>query len=391
MATDAFREHFPGLATGWARFDGPGGTLMVDAAVEAMRAYSSSTAVANVGGPFGPSVETGEMVERCRLVLAELLGAPAAGIVFGPNMTTLTFAFTRAMARDFGPSDEIVCTQLDHDANVTPWVLAAEDRGARVVMAPIDPSTGRLPVEAVEQCLTDRTRWVAVTGASNLIGTIPDLPAIVRVAHDAGARVFVDAVHLTPHRRVDMGALGCDALITSPYKWYGPHAGVLALAPDLVDTVAPYKVRPAPASGPRRFETGTPSFEAIAGIEAAARFLLAEDMDRTAAVEHDVFAVLLDGLHSMRHVTVHPPSDLTDRAPTVLFGVAGLHADEVAVALARQQVAVWSGDCYAVEVAHALALADADNGVGVRGGVVRYCSPDDVQQLLRAVDGLARP
>src|SRR3954447_26838696 len=148
---------------------------MVDAAIEAMRSYSASPAVANVGGSFGPSVETGDLVDRCRAAVAELLGAPADGIVFGPNMTTLTFAFTRAAARTFRPGDEVVCTELDHDANVTPWVMAAEDRGARVVMAPIDPVSGRLPVSAVTDCLTERTRWVPVTGASNLIGTVPDV------------------------------------------------------------------------------------------------------------------------------------------------------------------------------------------------------------------------
>jgi len=389
-ADEPVSARFSGLSGGWARFDGPGGTLMVDAAIEAMRSYSASPAVANVGGAFGPSVETADLVERCRATVAELLGATTGGVVFGSNMTTLTFAFTRALARSFQPGDEIVCTQLDHDANVTPWVMAAEDRGARVVMAPIDRTSGRLPVSAVTDCLTERTRWVAVTGASNLIGTMPDITAIVAAAHDAGARVFVDAVHLAPHRRIDMRALGCDALVTSPYKWYGPHAGVLALDPDLVETVQPYKVRPAPAAGPRRFETGTPSFEAIAGIEAAARYLLAGDIDRTGAAEGEVFAPLLDGLGSMSHVTVHGPADLADRAPTTLFSVAGMTADAVAAALASRQIAVWTGDCYAVETAGALGLGDPGNGVGVRAGVVRYTSADDVQRLLLAVDGLAR-
>jgi cysteine desulfurase family protein (TIGR01976 family) len=361
---------------------------MLDSAIEAMRTYMASAAVANTGGSFGPSEEAGQLLERCRAAVGEMLGAPAAGVIFGPNMTTLTFAFTRALARRFRPGDEIICTQLDHDANVTPWVLAAEDYGARVVMAPIDPATGRLPVAAVEERLSDRTRWVAVTGASNLIGTMPDLPAIVAAAHSAGARVFVDAVHLAPHRRIDMRSLGCDALVTSPYKWYGPHAGVLALDPELVDIIEPYKVRPAPSLGPRRFETGTPSFEAIAGIEAAARFMH-EDVDIAASAESEVFAPLLDGLRSMGHVTVFGPLDLTDRAPTTLFRVAGVSADAVAAALARQQVAVWSGDCYAVETAGALGLSDEPDSVGVRAGVTRYCSADDVQQLLVAVDRLA--
>jgi cysteine desulfurase family protein (TIGR01976 family) len=321
-----------------------------------------------------------------RATVAELLGTTAERIVFGPNMTTLTLAFTRAVARSLRPGDEIVCTQLDHDANVTPWVLAARDAGARVVMAELDPATGRLPVENVVRCIGDRTRWVAVTGASNLVGTVPDLPPIIAAAHGAGARVFVDAVHLAPHRRIAVDALGCDVLATSPYKWFGPHAGVLAVEPGLLDALDAYKVRPAPDTGPRRLETGTPSFEAIAAVGAAARFLLDAGMDQLGAADRAVFATLLDGLHALPKVTVHGPQDLVDRTPTVLFNVAGVHPTDVAGALAGDGVAVWAGHSYAVETAAALGLADG--GVGVRAGVVAYTSPDDVQQLLRSLDRL---
>lgn len=382
----SIRQRFPGVVDAVARFDGPAGTLMVDTAIEAMRAHLADGGAANIGGSFDASVATGALVDRARATVGELLGAPSDGIVFGANMTTLTFAFTRSVARWLQPDDEIVCTQLDHDANVTPWVLAARDRGARVVMAQLDPSTGRLPAEAVERCLTNKTRWVAVTAASNLIGTTTDLTRIVGSAHAAGARVFVDAVHLAPHREIDVETLGCDVLATSPYKWYGPHAGVLAVDPKLLEEIEPYKVRPAPDTGPRRLETGTPSFEAIAGIEAAAQFLLDQGMDEIGAAETAVFGPLLDGLRSMAKVTVHGPADLTDRTPTVLFNVAGVHPDDVAAALGHAQVAVWSGDSYAVEVAGALGLTDA--GVGVRAGISQYTSADDVQQLLRAVDSL---
>ncbi|MDQ1517362.1 MAG: hypothetical protein QOE80_3192, partial [Actinomycetota bacterium] len=296
------RERFPGLTEGWARFDGPAGTLMVDTAIEAMRSYLSGPGTANVGGCFDASVRTGEVVDRARATVARLLGASADSVVFGANMTTLTFAFTRAVARAIGPGDEIVCTQLDHDANVTPWVMAAADRGASVRFAELDRDTGRLPVDAVERVLTDRTRWVAVTGASNLIGSMPDIAAITKAAHAAGARVFIDAVHLAPHRSIDVKAIGCDVLVTSPYKWYGPHAGALVVDPELLDTLEPYKVRPAADKGPRRLETGTPSFEAIAGAEAAAQFLLDTGMDAIADQERAVFASLLAGLTSMKHV-----------------------------------------------------------------------------------------
>jgi cysteine desulfurase family protein (TIGR01976 family) len=374
------RRRFPGIRDGIARFDGPAGTLMVDAAVDAMRDHLAGGDAANVGGAFAASVRTGEVVDGARSTVATLLGADPGGVVFGANMTTLTFAFTRTVARELGPGDEIVCTTLDHDANVTPWVMAAADRGARVVFADVDPTTGRLPLQAVTARLTERTRWVAVTGASNLLGTIPDVAAITTAAHEAGARVFVDAVHLAPHRRIDVRAIGCDALVTSPYKWYGPHAGVLVVDPGLLAALTPYKVRPAGDDGPRRLETGTPSFEAIAGIEAAARFLLDTGMDAIAAVEHHVFSTLLDGLHADDRITVHGPQDLTDRTPTVLFSVDGTPSTDVAAHLAARGVAVWPGHSYAVEAARAM---DLD---GVRAGVVAYVTEADVAQLL---DGLA--
>ena len=382
------RDRFPGVVDGVARFDGPAGTLMVDEAIDAMRDQLTDGSTANLGGTFAASAATGVMVDGARASVAELLGTSPERIVFGANMTTLTFAFTRTIAQSLEPGDEIVCTQLDHDANVTPWVLAARDRGAKVVMAELDPETGSLREGAVERCLTDRTRWVAVTGASNLLGTVTDLPPIITAAHDVGARVFIDAVHLAPHRRVDVDALRCDALVTSPYKWYGPHAGVLALDPQLLEAIEPYKVRPAPATGPRRLETGTPSFESIAATGAAARFLLDHGMEKLGAADMEVFAPLLDGLQTLRGVRVIGPQDLTDRTPTVLFDVEGVHPDEVAAHLARHDVAVWSGHSYAVEVADAMGITAS--GVGIRAGVVGYTSDDDVQQLLRAVDSLPR-
>jgi cysteine desulfurase family protein (TIGR01976 family) len=376
---EAVRSRFPGLDRAVARFDGPAGTLMVDTAIEAMATHLRSGESANLGGAFEASKRTGALVDRARRTVGELLGASPDGVVFGANMTTLTFAFTRAVARELGPGDEIVCTTLDHDADVTPWVMAAADRGAKVVFAQVDATTGRLPVEAVTSCLSDRTRWVAVTGASNLLGTIPDVAAITAAAHEAGARVFVDAVHLAPHRRIDVAAIGCDALVTSPYKWYGPHAGVLALDPPLLAGLTPYKVRPASDTGPGRLETGTPSFEAIAAIDAAARFLLDLGMDAIGDAERSVFSTLLDGLHAHERVTVHGPQDLTDRTPTVLFSVDGVASTDVAEHLARHDVAVWPGHSYAVEAARAMQLD------GVRAGVVAYVDETDVDRLLTSL------
>jgi cysteine desulfurase family protein (TIGR01976 family) len=381
------RERFPGIGDEWARFDGPAGTQMVDSAIDAMRRYATSGNSANGGGSFAASRATTALMASARSTIAELLGADAGGIVFGPNMTTLTLAFTRSVARTLGPGDEVLGTRLDHDANVTPWRLAVDDAGATMGLVPFSIETGRLGVEDVAARIGPRTRWVAVTGASNALGTIPDIRAVVEVAHAAGARVFVDAVHLAPHRRIDTAALGCDAIVTSPYKWYGPHAGVLWLSPELRNDLVPYKVRPAPDTAPERFETGTPAYEAIAGTMAAAEFLLTTGMDTIAASEREVFAPLLEGLLALPHVTVHGPLDLADRTPTVCFSVDGLTAAAVADALAARCIAVWGGHYYAVEVMASLGLAAA--GGAVRAGVSCYTTPAEIDRLLAAVAALA--
>ena len=236
--------------------------------------------------------------------------------------------------------------------------------------------------------IDERTAWVAVTGASNLLGTVPDLAPVVAAAKHAGAKVFVDAVHLAPHRRIEVTELGCDVLVVSPYKWYGPHAGVLCARPGLLDELPVAKVRPAGDAAPQRFETGTANFEAIAGVEAAARFLLHQGLDRIAEEEAAVFAPLLDGLLAMPKVTVWGPHGLGWRTPTVAFTVDGMDPGDVATALAAQRIAVWAGHSYAVEAVGQLGLAGC--GGVVRAGVVRYVSDDDVSRLLRAVEALAR-
>jgi len=379
-----WRDRFPGIGAAWARFDGPAGTQMVDTAIDAIGDFLRSGDNANSGGAFAASAASAGIVADARHCVAELLGADPAGIVFGANMTTLNFALTRALARDWSPGDQVVGTRLDHDANVTPWRLAAEDRGARLRLVDFDTATGRLDPDAVVAAIGPRTRWVAITGASNALGTIPDLAPVVRAAHAAGARVLVDAVHLVPHVRVDVSAIGCDALLTSPYKWYGPHSGVLWLAPDLRAELVPYKVRPAPDTAPGKFETGTASFEAIAGIRAAAAFLLEAGIDEIGRYERAGFRTLLDGLVEMDHVTVHGPTGPDDRTPTVCFSVAGRHPDAVAAHLAAREVAAWGGNYYAVETMHALGL---DAGA-LRAGLSCYTTDDEVARLLDAVGAL---
>jgi cysteine desulfurase family protein (TIGR01976 family) len=357
---------------------------MVDTAIDAMADWMRSGRNANHGGLFAAGEATDELVASARAVVGELLGADPRGVVFGPNMTTLTLAFSAAAGRALQPGDEIVCTRLDHDANVRPWLIAAERAGAVVRFAEPDRETLELPVSAVESVLSDRTRWVAVTAASNAVGTVPDVAAIVAGAHAAGARTYVDAVHATPHRRLDVAALDTDVLVCSSYKWFGPHAGMLCARPELLEELAPDKLRPAPDEVPDRWETGTQSFEAIAGIRAAAEYMLELDWQAVEAHEKAMLGVMLAGLASIDGVHLHgaPP----DRAPTVMFSVDGRGADEVARALADAQIAVWHGNYYAWELHRFLGLGPDG---AIRAGAVHYNEPADIERLLAAVEQVA--
>ena len=266
---------------------------------------------------------------------------------------------------------------------MSPWLLIAADTGATVRFAEFDPTTGRLPVDAVTKLLTNRTRWVAVTGASNAIGTMPDITAITAAAHAAGAKVMVDGVHLTPHAPVDVDAIGCDVYSTSSYKWYGPHASATWIEPELLDRLQAYKVRPAPDTGPGRFMLGTPSYESFAAIDAAAAFLLDTGMDNIRAHEQALFSRLLDGLLADDRVTIFGPHDLVDRAPTLAFNVAGHSADDIAHRMADQQIAVWDGNYYALEAMAALGIESA-----VRAGIAVYLTDDDIDRLLDVIHRL---
>src|SRR4051812_7918938 len=388
MTPASLRHRFPGVHDGWARFDGPAGTQMVDTTITAMSDWMSSGLNACGGGAFAAAQACDALQDRTRETVGRLLGADPNGVCFGPNMTSMTFAVTRAIVSTLEPGDRVVGTRLDHDANVTPWRLACEQAGAEHVLAPFDASTGTLPPENVIEMIDERTKWVAIAGASNLLGTMPDHAPIIDAAHAVGASVFIDAVALVPHKSIDITALGCDALVTSPYKWYGPHSGVLWMEPELLDALPVFKVRPASDAGPRRFETGMPNYEALAGVEAAARFLLEEGMDRIAAAEQAVFAPLLDGLQSIDGVTVYGPSGLEGRTPTAAFTIDGVWPAEASVALANDKIAVWDGHNYAVECVDQLGLSDS--GGVIRAGIVRYVEHDDVQRLLDTVERLAR-
>jgi cysteine desulfurase family protein (TIGR01976 family) len=298
-------------------------------------------------------------------------------------MTSLTLAFSAAVGRTLSEGDEIVCTRLDHDGNVAPWLIAASRAGASVRFAEPDRETLELPASSIEPLLSDRTRWVAVTAASNAVGTVPELDAIVAAAHDAGARVYVDAVHATPHRRIDAAKLGVDALVCSAYKWFGPHESVLWARPELLEELTPDKLRPASDTVPWRWETGTPAFESLAGAIAAARYLMETGFDAIRAHEDALMTRMLDGLGSIAGVTLYGAA--RDRTPTAMFTVAGRNADEVAGALAAEKVAVWNGNYYALELSRFLGLEPHG---AVRAGLVHYNDESDVDRLVAAVERL---
>ena len=380
------RDRFPGLADGWARLDGPGGTQMVDAAIDAMTDWMRSGRTANEGGAFPHARASEEVVEGARAAVARMLGADERGVAFGPSMTALTMAFSAAVGRTLRPGDEIVCTRLDHDANVRPWLIAAERAGARVRFAEPEAGTLELPASAVEAVLSDRTRWIAVTAASNAVGTVPDLAGIVAAARRIGARVYVDAVHASPHRPHSVAELDVDALACSAYKWFGPHIGVLCARPELLAELTPDKLRPSSDGVPERWELGTLPFEALAGVRAAAEYVVSLSWEDVRAHEDALLETARSGLRAIDGVTLY--GDARDRTPTLMFNVAGIDAAAVAAALAEREIAVWDGNYYAWELERHLGLAPHG---AVRAGFVHYNDDGDAQRLLAAVRELAQP
>jgi cysteine desulfurase family protein (TIGR01976 family) len=393
----AVRAGYPALADGFAYLDGAAGTQVPVAVVDAIgAAYRSG--IGNAGGRFPASERASALTAGCRQAVADLTGGDPAGVILGPNMTTLTYRLAGTLARDWGPGDEVVVSRLDHDANVRPWVQAAERAGATVRWAEVDISTGELPAGQYAALLSERTRLVAVTAASNVLGTRPDVPAITAAARAAGALSYVDGVHATPHIPVDVAALGADFYATSAYKWSGPHVGAVIAAPALLSTLHPDKLIPSPDTIPDRFERGTPPFADLAGVTAAVDHLaqlgapgpgsrrerLLASMAAVEAYEQGLFAVLLDGLAGMSQVTTYGKA--ASRTPTVYFTVAGYTPDEVAKFLAGRQVNVWAGHNYAWELTGALGLRD--RGSAVRAGLVHYNDRSDVDRLLAALTEL---
>jgi len=379
------RERFPGLADGWARLDGPGGTQMVDSAIDAMTEWMRSGKTANEGGLFPHAQASGEIVEATRASVARLLGGAPEGVAFGPSMTALTMRFSATVGRELAEGDEIVCTRLDHDANVRPWVIAAERAGAVVRFAEPEPGTLELPASAVEAVLSERTRWIAVTAASNAVGTVPDIPGIVAAAGAVGARVYLDAVHASPHRALSVSELGVDALACSAYKWFGPHIGILCAKPELLEALMPDKLRPSSYAAPERWELGTLPFEALAGVNAAAQYVRSIDWGDVRAHEDSLLVSTLEGLGAIDGVTLY--GGAIDRTPTVMFNVAGHTAREVAAALAEREIAVWNGNYYAWELEQHLELVPEG---ALRAGFVHYNDASDAERLVDAVGEIAQ-
>ena len=397
LPLEELRAQFPGLSPQVASLDGAAGTQVPVAVIDAI-ADALRTSMANVGGAFVGSQRSGEVVAGARSAIADLVGGVPEGVVLGPNMTTLTFLMADALSQRWGPDDEIVVTSLDHDANVRPWRLTAERAGATVRRADFDVDTGELPVEAIEEVVSDRTRLVAVTAASNAIGTRPDVRAITEVAHRVGALAYVDGVHATAHVPVDMAAWGADFYACSSYKFCGPHTGAVVADPTLLEEIRPAKLVPAPDDVPDRFERGTASFEQLAGVRAAIDWLAgltdapgdrrARALAAFTAIEarlQGLLEQLLAGLAGIDGVRVLGAP--YRRTPTVSFVVEGHSPPEVARRLAEQGVTVWDGDNYAHELMRRFGLAE--RGGAVRASIVLYTTAAEIDRLVEAVTALA--
>ncbi|AUI60756.1 cysteine desulfurase-like protein [Amycolatopsis sp. BJA-103] len=390
MAIDvaALRLHFPSLTNGTAFFDGPAGTQTPRSVADAI-AGTLTGPLSNRGTVSPSELNAEKAVSGFRAAYADFLNLPAEGVVHGRSATQLTYDFSRHLAKNWREGDEIVVSRLDHDANVRPWVQAAERAGLIVRWLDIDPETTELDLDSL--VLTERTRLVAVTAASNVLGTKPPIRRIADLAHDAGALVFVDGVHYAAHELVDVPAMGADFFVCSPYKFLGPHCGVLGASPALLETVEPDKLMPSPDTVPERFEFGTLPYEILAGATAAVDFLAALDpgaggsrrerLTHSLNSLHDHEITLRTKLEKGLEDTVTVHCKAADRTPTLLMGLGGRER-EAQRHLAERQVVAPAGSFYAYEVFAALKLENP----ALRVGLAPYTSAEDVDRLL---DGLS--
>ncbi|MEC5185568.1 cysteine desulfurase family protein (TIGR01976 family) [Cryobacterium sp. MP_3.1] len=397
---ESIRAHFPALSAGTVHFDSPGGTQTPLGVGQAI--LETLTGPLSIRGRRSLSERNADdAVTGFRSAMADLLGADPHGIVYGRSATQLTYDFSRHLSLDWAPGDEIVVSRLDHDANIRPWLQAADRAGATVVWVDFDPETGELPASAVAAVLTDRTRLVAVTAASNLIGTRPPIAEIAAVVHEAGALLFVDGVHYVPHTFVDLAVLGADFFVCSPYKFFGPHCGVLAADPALLAGIHPDKLLPSTDVVPERFELGTLPYETLAGVSAAVDFLaglgalatgvaarpsisrralLRSSLKLAEAHEDSLRDRLESGLAALPGVTVY--SRAVERTPTVLVGFAGRSAADATEFLFERGILAPSGSFYALEASRHLGLGEAG---ALRIGLAPYSTPGEIDVLLAAI------
>lgn len=402
------RHRFPALARlapdgrpyVWA--DAPGGSQMVDAAIDAMTDRMRAGA-SNTHGAFGPSEEIDELIAAAHVAGSDLLGCEPGEVVFGQNATSLLFHLSRALGRTWGPDDEIVVTRLDHDANVRTWILAAEDAGATVRWVDIHEDDVTLSLESFEAALTSRTRLVACTLASNAVGTIPPAADLVARARTVGALVALDGVHFAQHRAIDLHGLGADIVATSPYKYFGPHQGMLGVRAELLARLHPYKLRAADDVDPSRWETGTQSHESLAGTMGAIGYLaelggggpdrraaILAGFDRIGTHERDLstrFLAGVEGIDGVRLLGIADPARVAERTPTFAVRVRDQHPVDTCRALADRGIFTWDGHYYAIEVFDRLELLAS--GGAVRIGFCHYHTADEVDRVLDALTDLA--
>lgn len=412
---NAIRDKFPGLKRQAIFFDNPAGTQIAQSSLDRIKDYLVNTN-ANHAGVFATSRESDALVDEARQAAADFLNAARPEeIVFGPNMTTLTFHISRSLARLLEPGDTLVVTRLDHDANITPWTMIAEDRGCKVEWVDFDLEDGTLKLETLEAALEKKPKLVAVGYASNALGTINPVKNITRMAHDAGALVYIDAVQYAPHGPIDVQDLGVDFLACSSYKFYGPHIGILYGRYDLLDALKAYKVRPAPKDPPRKFETGTQSFEGIAGVLGALEHIewvgtaygevyeerysekfsgrplrLRQGLAAIRAYEYDLSRALLETFKEIPGLRIYgldDPRRVEERVPTFAVNLEGIHPRKTAEELDKHNIYVWSGHYYALAVTERL---DVEKSGGmVRVGAAHYNTLEEIAELGAALSKIA--
>lgn len=401
--TRAVREQFPALARTYngrrvAYLDGPGGSQVAKGAIDAVAGYMTAGG-ANLHGAFVTSRETEEMIHEARNAAAHLLGAETDEIAFGHNMTTLALAISRALAREWDETSEIVVTEIDHRANVDPWIKAATDAGARVRWIAVDPETLTLDLSDLEERINERTELVAVNLASNAVGTVNDVTEISRRAHEVGAVVAVDAVHAAAHIPIDRDALGADILLCSAYKFFGPHVGVAAIKREVFEDMEVYKLDPGPSHLPDKLETGTQNHEGIAGVKEAIAFIsslgrgatarekVVSGMQAIESYEARLANRVRTRLDQMPEVTLYAAPDGVRKTPTIAFTVAGYAPTEVCEYMAEKGLFVAGGDFYATTLAMRLGINDS--GGMVRIGLAPYNTEEEVDSFLEALEKLA--